>query len=89
MTTVILADGKLELPGSVRTQLDLRDGATLELEVTGQGILLRPTDDLGEEEVIHIHRGIADIAAGRVRNVSEEELLALIDPVDSRNRRRT
>ena len=82
MSVVVLADGWLELPSSIRNQLNLQDGDTLELEVTSGGILLRPLGNLGAEEAFHIRRGLADIAAGRVREVTQEELLALIDPAD-------
>jgi AbrB family looped-hinge helix DNA binding protein len=82
VSTVVLADGKLEIPTNVRSQLHLQDGDTLEIEVTHGAILLRPLDTLSEEERFHIRRGLADIAAGRVREVAEEDLLALIDPAD-------
>jgi antitoxin component of MazEF toxin-antitoxin module len=82
MATVVLTDGKLELPRSVRQQLKLNDGDTLELEVSGDAIVLRPTDEPTPEEREHIRRGLADASAGRVRQVTEEELLALIDPAD-------
>ena len=82
MTTIVLADGKVELPRSVRQQLDLQDGDAVEVECSGGAIVLRPVDDVSPEEAAHIRRGLADAAAGRVRQLSEEDLLALIDPAD-------
>jgi len=52
--TVVLADGKLEIPTNVRSQLHLQDGDALEIEVTHGAILLRPLDTLTENERFHI-----------------------------------
>ncbi len=79
MTTVVLADGKLELSGSVRWQLGLQDGDTLELEITDHAILLRPVDYLSAWEEELVRRARADFAAGRFKQMTEEELDRLID----------
>jgi len=78
MTTVTLEGGKLELPSSVRLQLGLSDGDRLELEITDQSIVLRPIDSLTTEEEDLVRRARADVQAGRVRRMSEEDLLRLI-----------
>lgn len=78
MTTVTLEGGKLELPSSVRLQLGLSDGDSLELEIADQSIVLRPIDSLTTEEEELVRRARADVQAGRVRRMSEEDLLRLI-----------
>ncbi|GEM_PF-2376213 len=80
----VTADGQLELPEPAREELGVLDGGSVELEIVNQTVLLRSVgDDVPtDEELARIRRGLADIEAGRVRDVTEEELLALINPID-------
>lgn len=41
-TTLLMKNGQLRLPKSVRDALGWGSGTTLSIEVTGEGVLLRP-----------------------------------------------
>ncbi len=77
----VSADGQLHLPASAREELGIPEGGTVEIDVIDQAIVIRPvTDEMPtEDEIVRIKRGMADAAAGRVRQLTEEELLQLIE----------
>lgn len=76
-------DGSLTLPADEVALLGLSPNATVELEVDLEHELLavRGVDDdswlCGEESLSSFRQGVADIEAGRVREMSEADLRRL------------
>lgn len=85
--TIMRGKGQITLPSEVRRAAHLDEGDPIEVELVEEGILLRPKKVIdasqawfwtpswqkGEAEAD------ADIAAGRVRRMSDEEFLASLD----------
>jgi AbrB family looped-hinge helix DNA binding protein len=75
--------GRLTLPVAVRRQLGIRDGVQLEVRINGSAVELRPTAIVPAEDrwaytskaLASLKRALADIKAGRVSEMTEEELL--------------
>src|SRR5688572_9535892 len=84
--------GSVTLPEAARAALNLGEEARLELEVIDGTIVLRPAaapngdeeDDwvYTPEQMERIRRGLADIEAGRMYRLGEEDLLELADRMD-------
>lgn len=79
MTVAVTPDGNLRIPEQARTPLGIEAGGELELEITEQGVTLFPVDRPTPEEALSIANGIADVRAGRIRQLSEEELIRMIE----------
>ena len=81
--------GRITLPAAVRKLMRLEPNQELEIEVSEDGdeLLLRPMVSIPREDAWAytpehrevIRRPREDIAAGRVRRMSEEEISALMD----------
>lgn len=79
------AQGRITLPADTRRSLGLTEGAQLEVRVEGNEIRLRPARLVVAEDawaytpesLRSIKRSLADIAAGRVHELTTEELLRL------------
>jgi hypothetical protein len=69
----------VNIPEQARLPLGVEAGGELELEITERGIALYPVDRLSTEDTISIAQGIEDVRVGRVRKLSEEELLKMIE----------
>ena len=69
-------EGQITLPLAARAELG--QPRALELELINGEVTLRPVDTLTPEEEVHVRRADADFAAGRYRQMSEEDLLRLI-----------
>lgn len=78
MIVAVTRDGSLNIPEQARMSLGVEAGGELELEITERGIILQPVDRLTDEDRVSIAQGLADVRAGRVRQLSEEDLLQLI-----------
>ncbi len=78
------AQGRVTLPVDVRKQLHLTEGDQLEVALENDLITLRPTRVVAAEDawaytaesLRSIRRALADVRAGRVYQVTEEDLLA-------------
>ena len=76
--------GRVTLPAEVRRRLGIRAGSQLEVKLEGNGIRLRPATVIPEEDrwaytpeaIASLKRGLADLKAGRVYQLTEEELLS-------------
>lgn len=75
----VAESGQLTLPDAIREQLGLARGGEVELDLTDGLVVMRTVDRLSEEEKSRIRRGQDDVRAGRVRQMSEEEIEGLID----------
>ena len=81
-TVAVNAQGRVTLPADARRRLGLADGAQLEVRVEGNEIRLRPArlvvaEDAwayAPESLRSIKRSLADIAAGRVYELTPAEL---------------
>ena len=85
--TIMRGKGQITLPSEVRRATHLKEGDPIEVEVVEEGILLRPKKVIdasqawfwtpswqkGESDAD------ADIAAGRVSRMSDEEFLASLE----------
>jgi AbrB family looped-hinge helix DNA binding protein len=75
--------GRLTLPADVRRHLGISEGSQLEVRVQHRSIELRPTAVVPEEDrwaytpeaLASLKRALADIKAGYVFELSEQELL--------------
>ena len=75
--------GRLTLPVGIRRRLGIGDGAQLEVRVNGSVVELRPTAIIPAEDrwaytpkaLASLKRALADLKAGRVFQMTEEELL--------------
>jgi AbrB family looped-hinge helix DNA binding protein len=75
--------GRLTLPVEIRRRLGIGEGAQLEVRVSGSAVELRPTTIIAAEDrwaytpkaLASIKRALADMKAGRVFEMTEEELL--------------
>jgi bifunctional DNA-binding transcriptional regulator/antitoxin component of YhaV-PrlF toxin-antitoxin module len=79
MIVAVSRDGNLTIPEQARVPLGVEAGGQLELEITERGIALYPVEPLTPEEALSIAQGIADVRAGRLRQLSEEDLLRMIE----------
>ena len=87
--------GRLTLPASARRKLGLVDAAHFDVEVTEEGILLRPVLAVPREDVwiytpenlAGVRRGLEDIQAGRLIRMSPNELEAYGDAADAAHAR--
>ena len=61
MDVKVSANGRICIPTDVRQQLGLRDGDTLSLEVTDEGILLRTR----QQRVMAVQEWYAELAKGK------------------------
>jgi bifunctional DNA-binding transcriptional regulator/antitoxin component of YhaV-PrlF toxin-antitoxin module len=83
--------GRLTLPASARKELGLTDVAHFDVELTEEGILLRPVTAIPPEDawaytpkvLASIQRGLEDIAAGRTIRMSPAELDAYGDAAEA------
>jgi AbrB family looped-hinge helix DNA binding protein len=81
-TVAVNAQGRITLPADARRELGLGDGAQLEVRVEGQEIRLRPARVVVAEDawaytadsIASIKRSLDDIAAGRVFEMTTEQL---------------
>ncbi len=82
------ARGQITIPSAIRNAAQLEEGDIVEMEVTEDGILLRPVKDRDPEQAwfwtpgwqAGERRASADIKAGRtVRYESDEEFLAALE----------
>jgi len=88
--------GRVTLPAEVRRRLGIRAGSQLEVKVEENAIRLRPAAVIREEDrwaytpeaIASLKRGLADLKAGRVYRLTEEELLSGKLPRRPRPRRR-
>ena len=78
MIVAVTRDGTLTIPEQARVPLGIETGGELELEITELGIALYPVERLTPEETLSIAQGIADVRAGRLRQLSEEDLMRMI-----------
>ncbi len=82
-TVALNAQGRLTLPADVRRKLGLGEGSQLVVAVDDGTITLRPARlVLGEdawayqrEHVESVRRALADVRAGRLYRLSEQQLL--------------
>jgi AbrB family looped-hinge helix DNA binding protein len=84
--------GRITLPAAIRRLMRLEPNQELEIEVSedGESLYLRPMVSIPREDAWaytpehreSIRRANEDIAAGRVRRMSEEDLRALADVAD-------
>ena len=79
MIVAVTRDGNLNIPEPARAPLGVETGGELELEITDLGVALYPVDRLAPEDTRSIAQGIDDVRAGRLRQLSEEELLQMIE----------
>ena len=83
--------GRLTLPAAARRELGIDDVAYFEVEVTEEGILLRPVKAVPREDVwiytpenlARIERGLEDVRAGRLVRMSPAELDAYGDRMEA------
>jgi len=76
--------GLLTLPAEIRRRLGIRTGSQLEVKVVDNAINLRRATVIPEEDrwaytpeaLASLRRALADVRAGRVYEVTEEDLLA-------------
>ena len=76
--------GRLTLPAEIRRRLGIRAGSQLEVRVVDDAINLRRATVVPEEDrwaytpeaLASLRRALADLKAGRVYEVTEEDLLA-------------
>jgi AbrB family looped-hinge helix DNA binding protein len=75
------AEGKITLPAQARRALGLEDGSLLEVRIDGEEIRLRPVRPVAAdawaytaESLRSIKRSIRDIKAGRVYQLSTDEI---------------
>jgi len=88
--------GRVTLPAEVRRRLGIRAGSQLEVKVEANGIRLRPATVIPEEDlwaytrqaIASLKRGLADLKAGRVYQLTEAELLSGKLPRQPSRRRR-
>jgi AbrB family looped-hinge helix DNA binding protein len=88
--------GRVTLPAEVRRRLGIRAGSQLEVKVEENGIRLRPATVIPEadrwaytpEAIASLKRGLADLKAGRVYQLTEDELLSGKLPRRAGRRRR-
>ena len=88
--------GRVTLPAEIRRRLGIRAGSQLEVKVEENAIRLRPATVIPEEDrwaytpeaIASLKRGLADLKAGRVYSLTEEELLSGKPPRRPRRRRR-
>lgn len=81
------AEGRLTVPEDARRELRLEDGAQLALEVVGDALVLRPAEDIPEEDAWaytpeHLERVQKALAEGSGRDLSEADVLRLIEDVE-------
>ena len=77
------AQGRVTLPASARRQLGLTEGARFEVAVEENSITLRPAYLVPAEDawaytpesMASIRRALADVRAGRIYQLSAEDLL--------------
>jgi AbrB family looped-hinge helix DNA binding protein len=85
-TATVNAEGRITLPASIRRELGIEPGATLIVETEAGRIVLRPATLVPAEDAWAYtpeHRArhaaaVASAAAGRVVQLSEDELRARI-----------
>jgi len=78
--------GRLTLPAPARRKLGLKGEAYFEVEVTEEGILLRPVTAVPREDVwlytpenlARIEQGLEDVRAGRLIQMSPAQLDAYV-----------
>jgi AbrB family looped-hinge helix DNA binding protein len=83
--------GRLTLPAAARRKLGLSGEAHFDVEVTEEGILLRPVtavprDDVWiytPENIARVQRGLEDLRAGRLIRMSPTELDAYGDQAEA------
>ena len=76
--------GRLTLPAEIRRRLGIRTGSQLEVKVVDNAINLRRATVVPEEDrwaytpeaLASLRRALADVKAGRVYEVTEEDVLA-------------
>ena len=81
-TAVVTKDGHVTLPPGTLSALGLREDTAVTLEVKNGAVVLTPDFAIPPEDVwaysaehlAAVARGRADLAAGRTRQMSEEEL---------------
>jgi AbrB family looped-hinge helix DNA binding protein len=84
-------NGRLTLPAPARRKLGLRGEAQFDVEVTEEGILLRPVVRVAREDVwvyrpenlARIEQALADLQAGRLVEMSPTELQAYGDEAEA------
>jgi AbrB family looped-hinge helix DNA binding protein len=87
-TIVTMTDrGRITLPASVRKELNIEGETPFELETTGEQITLRPAIIIPREDAWAYtpeHRALIERArqSPDVPNVSEEDLIAIMDADD-------
>src|SRR2546428_14145761 len=76
--------GRVPLPAAIRRRLGIGTGSQLEVKVVDNSISLRRATVIPEEDrwaytpeaLASLQRALADVKAGRVYEVTEEDLLA-------------
>ena len=90
--TTLRSKGQLTVPEEIRKAARLEAGDPIEVELTDEGILLRPLKTIDPSQAWFWtpewqegeRRASADIAAGRVRSfASDEEFFAALDAIDA------
>jgi AbrB family looped-hinge helix DNA binding protein len=87
--------GRLTLPARTRRELGLTGGAYFDVEVTEEGILLRPLTAVAREDLwiytpenlAKIERALEDVRAGRTIRMSPAELDAYGDAAEAARKR--
>ena len=89
MKTVIPMDsnGTLTIPGEIRKELAVSGAMLVELEVADHSIVLRPSEAIPEEDLWaytpeHLAQLERALSEGDGRQMSEADLLRLIDGVE-------
>lgn len=88
--------GRITLPSDVRRALGLRDGSQLEVKMANDVIQLRPVVLIPEEDrwaytpeaLASLKRALVKIEAGRVFEMSEEQILEELRKRRKRKRKR-
>jgi AbrB family looped-hinge helix DNA binding protein len=81
------SQGRLTIPGAIRKELDLKTGDPVELEVTNGALIVRPVAVIPREDMwAYTPENRLRIERARqspdVPNVTEEDLIAIIDADD-------
>lgn len=85
MLVELNAQGRMTLPAKVREALGIRGRSQLALEVVDDQVRLRPTVVIAREDawaytkehMDRVRRALADVEAGKERDLTREELEAL------------